>query len=521
MSFRWVLLIGFTTGFLHLVVRQWVEGFIFLRPENAYIDDVTVYVRPTINLLYNLRFGQPLTKEELQNLPENIRNILLNYYESSGRCLPNQGIYFGNAFFLIPIIVFVDLLNLSPQKFAFLTYVLPAAFCLVLYPLLHLFIAWIIGKSLSEKKALYLLFFAALLIPPFTNHPEQSNVFALGSVVFFLAYLRYRLLRLVFWSLLLAVIAYFMKFRNAPLIFVIPLTLFILKDPNRFRALGLMLLTWLPVQVLWSWHVYRYTCRWALTDPSSIFAATPCKGIDEYCFSKRELYNHFRVYLIRLEAKIGIPHSNYYHPDALLFYMKGYTYQGKVSDPFPRFFQKDTSLYARYMQLFFFAYNELASIKDEKMIILYGYYFVAQAKLLMLETDKKYFWLPLYRVFRVLRDNIFHPPVAGLSGEHRGRYPKWIRDSYFIYTSAYIAVSYLIGFLASLVILWMWLKGKLRDGGSSYATALVVIGWSLVAVAALTGNSEWRYFFLSAPLLLMAGVLVAARALQSRALSLK
>lgn len=504
----------FSLSLLHLVIRQWVERFVLLSVENAYIDDVTVYVRPTINFIYNGRFGQPITQEELKKIPENIRKVILSYYESSGRCLPNHGDLFGNIVFLLPIIIISHILNVSPESFGFLTFFLPSTIAIVFYPIPYLIMAWLIGDGLRNRVVLYGLVACAIFISPYTNPAEPYNVVAMGSVSLLIAYLRYRSLAYIFWSLLLALMAFFMKYRAAPVLFTIPMVLFILRDPNRFRALGLMLLLWLPVQTLWSWHVYKYTCKWTLTNPSDIYAATPCEGIDEYCFSIRECYNYFRVYSGRLEVKLAIPHSTYYHPDGLLWYMKGYTYKGQPSKPFPRFLEEDTALYARYMQLINLNYKQLATITDEKILILYGYYFIAQAKLLMLETDKNYPWLPVYRFFRVLRDNIFHPPVAGFPDERRGRYPKWVRDSYFFYTSFYVAVSYLIGFLSGLVILWKWLRGRLREEGLSYAVALVVAGWSLVAVAALTGHSEWRYFFPSAPLLLMVGVLVAAKLLR-------
>lgn len=513
MSLRKVLLVGFLLGLLHLVMRQWVERFCYLQKNSAYFIDVAVYVLPTINFIYNGRFGLPITQEEQQNIPSNIRKVVLDYFQTSGRCLQHQGDYFGNMVFLLPAILLADLFEVSPDTFGFLTHTLPFATAIILYPIPYLIIAWLIGEETRNKMVLYSLLFCAILIPPYTNFSsyDHQNVAAIGSVSLFVAYLRRGSLTYIFWSLVLALLAFFMKYRAAPILFSIPVVLFILRDPNRFRVLGLMLLLWLPVQALWSWHVYRYTCRCSLTNPSDIFGATPCKGIDEYCFSIREVYNHFLVYSIRLEAKLGIPHSAYFHPDGLLWYMRGYTYNGRPSEPFPRFFQKDTALYARYMQLINLNYKQLATIRDEKILILYGYYFIAQAKLLMLETDKKYPWLPVYRFFRVLRDNIFHPPVAGFPDARRGRYPEWIRDSYFVYATFYVAVSYLIGFLSSLVILWKWLRGRLREEGLSYAVVLVVTGWSLTVISAITGHSEWRYFFPSAPLLLMAGVLVTAK----------
>lgn len=519
MSFRQALVLGLTIGLLHLIVRQRVEKFILLNPETAYIDDVAVYVRPTINFLYNFRFGQPITKEELRNLPENIRLVVERYFESEGRCLNHEGIYPGNSVLIVPAVLVVHLFRLSPHAFAFLTFILPSFLSLILYPALYVIIAWLIGGSAKEKFVLYSLLFCAVFIPPYSNAAEHNNIFALASVALALAYMRYKSTRFILWSLLLAVLSFFMKYRHAPLIFCIPLILFLLRDRYRFRAFGLMLLAWLPMQVLWSWHVYRYTCRWSLTSPSDIFSVILCEGIDEYCFSPKEIYNYFRVYAGHLQAKLAIPHDVYYHPDGLIWYAKGYTYKGRPSQPFPTFILRDTMLYERYKQLFDFTYKERASITDQKMLVLYGKYFIAQARLLMLETDSKYPWLPIYRFSRVLWDNIFHPPVGGFPHESRGRYPGWIKEVYFVYTSVYVAVGYIMGFLAGIVVLWMWLRGRLQEGFLPYVTVLVICGWSLIGVSSLTGHSEWRYFFLSAPLLLMAGVLLFLTVLPRKNLS--
>lgn len=507
MSFRVALLLGLLGGLGHLFIRTYVEQIYF--PHFSF-DDIMVYVRPAINFYYNGVYDQLIKPNQWDNLPPHIQGILSSL-PHDGRCLPHHGALPGNLVFILPILWFADKLSWDSDTLNFWIVQVPAKVAIVGFVALSVLIAYFASREQSPLLR-GILIGVMLVLPPYANWFEHFFIFYSLSAIMIILYFRKKSNLYLLLGIITASLAYFMKQRVAPVIFGIPLLVYFIEKKTAWKALAFLLGLWGPFQLLWSWHVYRHTCRWSLIDPSPVYIATPCTGdLDEYCYTWTNAFDQRSAQTILLEGILGIPHRTFFHPDALSRFVKGIRYRDYEPQPFPWFIRKDSSLYRRYLHVIWLSwYADSTEALDKKIQVLYTRFFVSQTKLLMLETHLKYPWLPLYRAWRVFWDNVFHPPVWGFTEKSRGRFPSWIRKSYFYYTRIYVAVSHLLGIAAGLLVGWALVSGRLQEQYMREIAILTTWGWGILIAPLVTGASEWRYFFPSAPMLMLAGLLSLA-----------
>ncbi|MCS6896119.1 MAG: hypothetical protein NZZ60_08265 [Bacteroidia bacterium] len=491
----------------HLLYTTYIER----PPEERgfFYDDFMTSFRPMVNLLYNGSFSQPLTSAERNNLPIPLRTIL-DSAQSQGECLPRQGSYPGIGTLLLPSIILTDWLDLTIPQFERVTRALYFIY-LTLFLSIIIYIVFEVCSFFHIK--VYWGLLPLLLLPPYLLSMLMGDIyyFPLGlSVLALIASVKKRSYFYLFVSIFFAVWAYFSKFRAAPFIFI-PVIIWMLSFGfDRGKPILILIPTWLIPQGLWSWHVYKHTCRWVLTDPSNIYGVTLCSNETvEACWMPTQVYNYVRIKLGELEAMLGMPHSIQYHPKSLMLCISQEIQKDSPTAAcLPEWVYSKVLTKDRWKKVLLdikrHRFGDSLS-KSEKVSI--AKQVVRELDTIMAELRREYKWLPFYRGVMVLYDNIFHPPQKAEEG--RGRVPRWIKQAYFYYVSVYATTGLILGFFSSLYLLIGIWRNRYRTTEKGILLTLMGAAWGMIVVPVLTGHSEWRYFYIS----IFFGYILAAIAL--------
>lgn len=495
MRYLYSLLIAIGLEAAHSLYTTYIE-----RPpkeRSFFYDDFMTNFRPMVNLLYNGSFSQPLSPAEREKIPPSLR-IILDSAQSQGECLPHQGASPGTGILLVPSIFLADWLDLKISQFETITQGLYHAYQILFLASL-VYLLFLLHQAFEIK--VFWLMLPLLLMPSYILLVLrfESYLLPLGlSILTLVLSVKKRSYLYLFISTLFAVWAYFCKFRAAPFIFI-PAIIWILSFGfNKGKPVFILLATWLIPQGLWSWHVYRHTCKLVLTDPSPIFSVTLCsENTLETCWSPKQVYNYVRVKLGDLEAILGMPHSIMYNPRSLMLCIGREIKKDSISAAcLPKWVHSKVITREKWREILYnikqYYHNDSLS-EAEKVAV--GKLIAKELDTIMVRLKSEYKWLPLYRGLMVLKDNIFHPPLTAEEG--RGRVPRWVKQLYFNYISVYATLSLVLGLFSSLY----FLIGIVRDIYPPFyrgvLLALIAATWGMIIVPVITGHSEWRYFFFS------------------------
>ncbi|MCS7189924.1 MAG: hypothetical protein NZ933_09070 [Bacteroidia bacterium] len=495
---------GGLIGVLHTLGIYIIEKQPLPNPYSFEIVDFQAYIIPTINWLYNGSYEYPISPAQEQQLPPPIRRIW-EHIKSKDlvACVPHHGYAPGNMVFCIPAVLLTHILNLSPKEFGYTLFFMRFLLTLSSSVILGL-IAVIVGRG---KPLAIILLPLAIGTPPLVL-ADPAVAMALAALLLFLIYAPRQSWLGMGLAVLFGTIAFFMKFRVSPFLITLPIVWVLAYGLKRYSFLLIFSIIYFPFQAMWTLHVHAYTCRWTLTDPSSAYAPTLCQGEEPLCW-KPQHYGYVYIAALQLEATLGIPHPISFNPASFISCLHLRKWPDCISciSLLPNWTLETDSVRKRWIN-FMKSYSlQLDTTLSAQERLYHARTAYNEALLLKKYLEETYWWLPLYRGFRVIYHNLFNILRLGLDpSASRNRFPKWVKDAYAAYTTIYMASAYILGFLVSLHLLLRLAAGKLDRTQRIHYFGLAAYGFSLIVAPLITGHSEPRYFFHSAPVLMILSV---------------
>ncbi len=432
--------------------------------------------------------------------------------DKEAKCVPAHGCCISYSVLLLPGLILRDAFDLD---FSFLVKYLHFILNIMIFAsTFSMFLsAAVISKTRIVFWSLILIFIST---PPlFTSHSFLGNIsdtsgyiLPLGFFLFYLAFTRDVSPIFVAFSYFIILIISFGKPRFYPLS-LIALLVPILSYGMKRRVLARLVvpfIAFLVLQAFWSIVIYKNSCKFALISTSPVYQYSSCdKTYSKDCETTEGVYSYTVVKAHELFAYFGLPHPFYYHPAS------PYICLGVFPSSFPQapwraclpewVYSNDFPPEKWYeMAYHLVCYYDTTLRADYR--IVHGRIFTRQVDSLLPIFQKRYPWMPFYRAWRVLSDNIFHPItiVAG-PAKSRGRFPLWAKRLYGGYASGYVGLAYILGFVGSLIGLWWWVRGRLEANQRFVFFALAGWGWAPLIGPLVTGHSEWRYFWPGVPFL--------------------
>ncbi len=514
------VLAGFIAGainhfFIYFTVSPY-PSFYLLFPDNV------VYFRPSINFFYNGSFSVNFDSLQFSKLPPVWREYI-RLTEPQATCLAPSGNYPGNLVWTLPFIGVVHWLNLNLHQidllYRLLWFVLSVYFTSMVLYVIFVLLYVIVSNNRVNVYYVYgigfLFCFSHFFFYYTINiHLNSSSLVHIFSFLFFLLYLLRPNFVYIGIAVLLSSVAYFMNWRFAPVFFPFFLIFVYLgaKSNNFFYLLAFTLLVFIS-QVLWSYHVHKYTCRWSLTYPINHLGYVDCQGnFPSSCAFPTSEVTHYTIPMIKFEIELfqtlAFPHI---HDRPRL--MKDCI--SKNENCLPRYIQScglSDSVWRAVVGLY------KCSVDSSKSDSIRSYCaFMMQKWIdkLVSEIYSKCFWLPIYKVINVFLYNVFHPSPAIDKGQSGYTHSSFVRKGYYFLQQGYVAVAYLGGLLAIGLGCWGWYRGWLADWRERLLfLSLAVYGFGPIVVPCLVGASEWRYFFPGIPFLYLLMLLVGMVALR-------
>jgi len=503
----WGILIGIGAGainqlFIHFTVRPYTSSHL-LFPDNI------AYFRPSVNFFYNGTFSMVFDSLQLSRLSP-LWKAYIQRSDPQATCLAPSGNYPGNLVWTVPFIATVNLLGLDlagAEKmydliwFFLSVYVSPIVISTI-FILVGLILLNEIGGSTLVYFLSFLLGFSYVFFYHTINiHINASSLSHVTSFLFLALYVaNYRGIFL-FIALIFSAISYFMNWRFASVILPFIFVSAYLSIKNRNLVwLSFFAFIFSLVQVRWSYHVYEYTCRWALTHSVDHLGYTDCRGhFPSSCAFPTSKVTHYTIPMLKFEIDLfhtlALPHIHD-RPRRIkecinqsANCLPGYIRRCGLSD----------SIWTSVVSLY---KCTLDSSYSDSVRASCAYTLQKEIDGLISELRSKCKWLPIYRALRVFGYNVFHPSPAFDSGQSRYEYASWVRELYYTFQQVYVAIAYLGGLLAMGLGGWGWFRGWFQDWRERvWFLLLIVYGFGPIVVPCLVGASEWRYFFPGIPFL--------------------
>gem|GEM_PF-2500477 len=427
-------------------------------------------------------------------------------------CLAPSGNYPGNLAWTVPFIVAVNLLGLDlagAEKmydtiwFFISVYVYPIVVSTIFLLVGLIFLNKIGGSTLVYFLSFLFGFSSVFFYYTINVHINASSLFHMLSFLSLALYAADQKGSILFLliALIFSAISYFMNWRFASVFFPLFFVSAYLSVKNR-NLLWFSFFTFIfsLVQAGWSYHVYKYTCRWALTYSIDHLGYTDCEGhFPSACAFPTSKVTHYTLPMLKFEIELfhtlALPHIHD-RPrrikeciDRNTNCLPGYIRGCGLSD----------STWTSVINLY---RCSLDSSYNDSTRAFCAYALQKEIDRLILEIKSKCRWLPIYRVLRVFGYNVLHPSPALDLGQSGHRYASWMRKVYYAFQQVYVAVAYVGGLLAMILGVWGWFRGWFRDWRERmWFFWLIVYGLGPMVVPCWVGASEWRYFFPGIPFL--------------------